>query len=247
MKEETKLPSIQELYGDIELQDSQNKLSLLLNQEPKESWIKKHPHARNVKYIPIERVEWLLTKLFIKWRVEVKNIMIIANSVTVTVRLHYQDILSGDWDWQEGIGAAPIQTNKDAAATDFSKAKTDGVMKAAPAAESYAVKDAAEKIGKLFGKDLNRADQVGYDNLKDTFKDHELITTDQFNLIESLLSTSTYDEDHRCNIEREMSGYTQDEASMCINVLYTNQKDPVKETGNYSATDLKNHKIQDNE
>lgn len=34
-----------------------------------------------------------------------------------------------------------------------------------PAAESYAIKDAAEKIGKLFGKDMNRADQINYDNL----------------------------------------------------------------------------------
>ena len=39
------------------------------------------------------------------------------------------------------------------------------VMKAAPAAESYAIKDAAEKIGKLFGKDLNRADKIMYDSL----------------------------------------------------------------------------------
>jgi hypothetical protein len=38
-------------------------------------------------------------------------------------------------------------------------------MKAAPAAESYAVKDAAEKIGKLFGKDMNRADKIMYDTL----------------------------------------------------------------------------------
>jgi hypothetical protein len=27
------------------------------------------------------------------------------------------------------------------------------------------VKDAAEKIGKIFGKDLNRADQILYDDL----------------------------------------------------------------------------------
>ena len=38
-------------------------------------------------------------------------------------------------------------------------------MKAAPAAESYAVKDAAEKIGKLLGKDMNRADRIMYDTL----------------------------------------------------------------------------------
>ena len=38
-------------------------------------------------------------------------------------------------------------------------------MIAAPAAESYAFKDAAEKIGKLFGKDINRATHIDYTNL----------------------------------------------------------------------------------
>ena len=243
----SKLPAIQDLYGDIEMKQQHNDLSLLLNQPPSDKWVRQHPFIKNVKYIPIQRIEWLLTRIFIKWRVEIKSTVIIANSVVVTVRLHYLDVVSNEWDWQEGIGAAPIQTDKDAAATDFSRVKTDAVMKAAPAAESYAVKDAAEKIGKLFGKDLNRADQIGYNNLADTFKDYELITTDQFNMIESLLSSSTYDEDQKSVIEREMSGYTQDEARMCITALQANQLDRVKETGTYSKTDLVNHKIKDNE
>ena len=67
--------------------------------------------------------------------------------------------------WQDGVGAAPLQTDKGAGAIDFNKIKNDAVMKAAPAAESYAVKDATEKIGKLFGKDLNRADKILYDSL----------------------------------------------------------------------------------
>lgn len=39
--------------------------------------------------------------------------------------------------------------------------KTDAVMKAAPAAESYAIKDAAEKFGKIFGGDIMK-DQVPF-------------------------------------------------------------------------------------
>jgi hypothetical protein len=31
---------------------------------------------------------------------------------------------------------------------------------AAPAAESYALKDAAEKLGRIFGKDINRKDTI---------------------------------------------------------------------------------------
>lgn len=36
-------------------------------------------------------------------------------------------------------------------------------MKALPTAESYAIKDAAEKLGKLFGKDLNRKDELAFE------------------------------------------------------------------------------------
>ena len=240
----SKLPKIQELYGDVAMQQKQNDLQILLNQEPHKQWIKQHPFVKNLKYIPIERIEWLLTRIFINWRVEIKGTQIIANSIAVTVKLHYQDVLTSEWNWTEGVGAAPIQTDKDAAATDFTKVKTSAVQIALPAAESYAIKDAAEKIGKIFGKDLNRADGVAYDNLKNTFKDFELITSDQFNLIESLLGTSTYEEPQKDVIEREMTGYSRDEASMCIEALYNNQLDPVTERGNPSQTELKNHKIK---
>jgi hypothetical protein len=46
----------------------------------------------------------------------------------------------------------------------------------APASESYAIKDAAEKIGAIFGKNLNRADRMSYDILAQNqiFKKKEL-------------------------------------------------------------------------
>ena len=162
---ERNLPSIQELYdGDIALKQDINNLNILLNQPPSDKWLKKHPIA-GTKYIPIERIEYLLTKIFLEWWVEVKEVQVIANSCVVTIRLHYRDVVSNELLCQDGIGAAPIQTDKGAGATDFNKVKANGVMLAAPAAESYAVKDAAEKIGKLFGKDLNRADQIMYNSL----------------------------------------------------------------------------------
>jgi len=149
----------------LETKKDQNDLNILLNQPPKQEWVKDHPMAKGVKYIPIERIEYLLTRLFLQWRVEIKQIQVIANSCVVSVRLHYQNILDNDWSWQDGIGAAPIQTDQGKGAMDWNYAKNDGVMKAAPAAESYAIKDAAEKIGKIFGKDLNRKDEIGYNSL----------------------------------------------------------------------------------
>ena len=162
-----KIPKIDDLYQQKELAQKSNALNIILNCEPKKDWVKEHPMAKGVSYMPIEIVEYLLTNIFLKWRVEILKSEIMANSVVITVRLHIKDPVTGEWDYQDGIGAAPIQTDKGAAATDFTKVKTDAVMKAAPAAESFAIKDAAEKLGKLFGKDLNRKNGMEYSGLRE--------------------------------------------------------------------------------
>lgn len=190
------LPKIDELYSDVQLTAKQNELNRLLNCEPKADWVREHPFAKGVKYLPIGVVEYLLTSIFVKWRVEVKSSTVIANSVLCHVRLHVQDPITAEWDWQDGVGAAPIQTEKGAAATDFGKVLTDAVMKAAPAAESYAVKDAAEKFGKIFGKDLNRRDFMPYtalDGKLDT--DRVMATPDMVFHLRGLLKTSTLTHD----------------------------------------------------
>lgn len=165
------MPTIAELYkkDGLPTLHETSLFQMLVNQEPKNDWLRVHPMTKGA-YLPIERVEWLLTQIFIKWKVEVKQIQVVANSVVVTVRLYYYNHMDKEWSWQDGIGAAPIQTDKGAGAMDWNAVKSDSVMKAAPAAESYAVKDAAEKIGKLFGKDLNRKDVLSFDSLADKYK-----------------------------------------------------------------------------
>lgn len=160
MESKRQLPVLADLYKDVELAAKNNELNILLNQPPAEKWIKQNKFANNTNYIPIEKVEYLLTSIYQKWKVEIKETVVIANSVVVTVRLHVKDPISGEWDWQDGIGAGVIQTASGAAATDFSKVNTSAVQMAAPAAESYAIKDAAEKLGKIFGKDINRKDVI---------------------------------------------------------------------------------------
>lgn len=167
-KNQRQLPQLEELYSDVELAGKQNELNKLLNCQPKAEWVKQNPFANNSNYIPVGIIEYLLTSIYIKWRVEVKELAVIANSVVATIRLHVLDPITGEWDWQDGVGASPIQTAKGAAATDFSKVNTSAVQMAAPAAETYAFKDAAEKLGKLFGKDLNRKEQIDYGNMLDS-------------------------------------------------------------------------------
>jgi len=166
------LPTIEQLYNEdtkIELAQ-QNQLNQLLNQSPNPKWLKERD---GIKYMPIERVEWLLTAIFINWFVEIKEVKLIANSVCLVIRLHYQSPITGEMIWQDGTGAMPLQTNKGAGATDFNAIKSLAVQMAAPAAESFAVKDAAEKIGKIFGKDMNRAGQINYDNLENKFNEQD--------------------------------------------------------------------------
>jgi hypothetical protein len=224
-KAKVKLPSLKSLYdGDLELKGVQNRLNIILNSAPKKEWVKDHPIAKNVKYIPIERIEYLLTRLFIKWRVDVKVIQTIANSVVVTIRLHYQNIEDQEWSWQDGIGAAPIQTDKGEGAMDWNKTKSDAVMKAAPAAESYAVKDAAEKIGKIFGKDLNRKDVVMYDNLNGVIPE-EKISISQIMIADELVRISTLPEDKKEEAENELKrpDLTLAEYYAIVNTLRNNQ------------------------
>lgn len=187
MKEEHKsnLPTIAQIYADQDLQIIQKHalFQTLVNQEPKKEWIKEHPTAKKkiilhngqeqyvpTKYLPIERIEWLLVNICLNYRVEIKECKLIANSVTVVVRLHYFDHSSNEWHWQDGVGAAPLQTDKGAGAIDFNQIKSSAVQTGAPAAESYAVKDAAEKIGKLFGRDLNRDAVLSYDHIVDRYE-----------------------------------------------------------------------------
>lgn len=177
MNELRKIPTLQELTSESELSIKENALSVILNQTPPENWLVQHPMISGYKYLPIERVEYLLTRIYTKWWVEVKQTQVLANSIVVTVRLNVVNPITGDIDFQDGIGASPIQTDKGAGAMDWNAAKNDGVQKAAPAAESYAIKDAAEKFGKLFGKDISRKHSMSYDSLLKTISHEDAINS----------------------------------------------------------------------
>lgn len=172
------LPKLADLQvGNFEVLAKFNELNILLNQEPKKEWVRQHPtvKVKNAKgesvpleYIPIGVVEYLLTAIYVKWRVEIKSSKLIANSVVVEVRLHVLDPITGTWDWQDGIGASPIQIKANSGgAIDFQSMQSAAIQMAAPAAESYAISDAADKLGKLFGKDLNRgANRMNYTDMQ---------------------------------------------------------------------------------
>lgn len=222
--ENKNLPKLADLYSGQIAVKKENDLNILLNHEPRKEWIKRHPMASNVSYIPIEVVEYLLTSIFITWSVEIRHTQVIANSVVITIRLHYRNPIDGEMRYQDGIGAAPMQTAQGAGATDFTQIKSDAVMKAAPAAESYAVKDAAEKLGKLFGKDLNRKDAFGYDALGNKF---DMATPEQMNRIFIEKELCGFDDVQMAALDGELfEGVTEIRAREIQKMIDMNRQDP---------------------
>jgi hypothetical protein len=161
MSKENRLALLVEPEGLLELTKIDDFLAVV-NMEPPQQFVKPHPMVSGVTYLPIDKVEMMLTKVFQLWRVEILREGQMLNSIFVTVRLHYKHPITNDLMFQDGTGAAPIQTDKGKSAADLAAIKNDAIMKALPAAESYAVKDAAEKIGRVFGRDLNRKDTLGF-------------------------------------------------------------------------------------
>lgn len=145
--------------------EKMGELKSVLNQTPNKAWIKNHPYAKNVVYLPIDKVETMLDMIFQQWKVEVLSISQLAQSICCTVRLHYLNPVTKEWSFHDGVGAVPLKTDAGYDAADLAHIKSDAVATGAPAAKSFAIKDAAEHLGKLFGRDLNRKDAVAYTNL----------------------------------------------------------------------------------
>lgn len=149
--------NLAKICTDLGLKKDIETFNELLNKQPKKEWIKQ---LQGIHYIPISVHEKLLRTIFQQYNIEIKEVKSIFNAILVTVRVHYLHPVTGVWMFHDGVGAVGAQTDQGSKAADMSAIKSDAVMKAAPAAESYAIKDACEKFGDLFGANLNRKDVV---------------------------------------------------------------------------------------
>lgn len=132
----------------------------LINAQPPTQWLKNNPFANNSKYLPIDKVEYLLTKLFKKWHVEVKSVTVLFNSIAVEVRLHYYNPVLSEWQYQDGVGAKQIQTKKGSSPAEMQNINNNAVEMALPIAKVNAIKDASHNIGLIFGGSLNRKEII---------------------------------------------------------------------------------------
>lgn len=157
------VPTIAEIFSDnIQEAFKSEQLNLLLNSEPKQEWIKTHPIIKNYRYLPIDKVEFMLRKIFKRYRIEITAQGSVFNGVWVTVRVHYLNPATGELDFHDGIGACQLQTKAGTSPSDLININNGAISMAFPIAKTVAVKDACDHFGKLFGSDLNRKDTIVY-------------------------------------------------------------------------------------
>lgn len=154
-----------EMYGNLAEIRKHEELTVALNQNPPAEWVKEHPFIKGYKYLPIERVEFLLDSLFKGYyRIEVINVGMLLNAVQVTVRVHYKHPITNEWMFHDGLGCSEVQTEKNTGSLklDMSNINRGALVMAVPNAKSVAIKDACDHLGKLFGRNLNRKDTINY-------------------------------------------------------------------------------------
>lgn len=132
--------------------ETEQQLQAILDQDPPAEWLKIHPDAHGQQqpdgsylpyyYLPINRQKQIMQAIFKKVRREVLDTKALKNSIVVTMRVHYLNPASDQWECQDGLGA--------------SSAAASLVQMAAPGAGSRAYMDAVKNIGRIFGRDLNK-------------------------------------------------------------------------------------------
>lgn len=163
VKEKAKLPTIQELFEDsIQLAGKAEALNTLLNHEPRKEWVKEHPFIKGHRYLPIDKVEYLLRKIFKHYRIEITGQGTAFNGVWVTVRVHYFNPAVGEMSFVDGIGAAQLQTAKGTSPADLVNINNGAISMAFPIAKTLAIKDACQLIGNIFGGNLDRKDTIQF-------------------------------------------------------------------------------------
>lgn len=204
------LPILSDLYkaDDIATLFKTDQFNLLMNQAPEPKWIQQNPFAGNSKYIPIGILETLLQRIFKEFKVEVMREGTMFNAVYVTIRLHYLNPVSGEWSYHDGVGSAQIQTKKDCSPADLASINNNAVMMALPMAKSYAIKDACDHFGKLFGRDLNRKETMGFGVDKNLDKESEyndLVTL--FELKQNFIPANDFDDIKNVVEKKQVKAY----------------------------------------
>jgi len=192
-------------------------LNIVLATPPPDNWIKVHPYIKNHKYLPIDKIEYLLRSCFKKFQIEVKEVKQLFNAVEVTVRVHYFNPAVNEMMYHDGVGAWDLQTKSESGPLklDLSNINVGAVPMATGIAKSVAIKDACDHFGTLFGANLNRKDTIEFKG------NAELLNTVSKQDLETLydLKKDALSEEDQSNYKRAIDGNEIDKYKYILNKL----------------------------
>lgn len=171
-------PTLAKLFaGTLQAAIPLEELNVILNTPPPDKWVKVHPFISGHKYLPIDKVEYLLRVCFKKFSIEVKEVKQLFNAVMVTVRVHYLNPATNEMMYHDGVGAWDLQTKSKSGPLmlDLSNINQGAVPMSTGIAKSIAIKDACDHFGSLFGANLNRKDVKAFEG------DAAFMSVDQVN------------------------------------------------------------------
>lgn len=178
-----------EKYNTTQMQDFLAKL----NTQPNPSELKETPDKRALS-LPISFIEMTLDELFLGlWKTENFTTKAIVNEVIGEIQLSVFHPIAQTWITRTGAASVVItvdaldevtkksMSKRDANlhATDVGNKKPNALDLRYPALKAECIKNAAQSLGKIFGRDINRKHS-------DTYKPHYLpeITEEQWRLVE---------------------------------------------------------------
>ena len=135
-----------------------------LNQQVDQTRLLKTPDGK-ASYLPISYIETMLREDFAgAYQITIHSERRELNEYIVVARISVYHPIIKQWLNYDGIAASQIMQDKDATLSSFNDTKKkNALMLNAPKTYSEAVKNAAKKIGKKYGADLNRQYEDTYE------------------------------------------------------------------------------------
>jgi hypothetical protein len=134
-----------------------------LNRKPPKT-ITENLDGKNIEHVPIGLIENQLRRIYFGlYSIEIVDYKLIVNEVCVHARIKVFHPIIRQWLSYDGVGSVPVQQRSGSKVHEFVETKlVNAIHRNLPAAYAFAVKNAAKKIGKIFGADLNRKHEDEY-------------------------------------------------------------------------------------
>lgn len=137
-----------------------------LSVEPEANEIKVNEFQNNSLYIPISMIEDKLDEVFLGlWEVKDFKYQTVANEIIGSVQLRVFHPVYKTWIERTGAGAVMVQMKSknnggDGSITNIDNKIPNTLVKDFPHLKAECIKNAAKSLGKWFGRDLNRKEEM---------------------------------------------------------------------------------------